>query len=43
MKKTLFLIGLVMGLGTGCTRALPGHSFTILYTNDDHGEFEPCG
>lgn len=45
--RALILLGFGFGLaavaGVGCTQNLPKHRFTIIYTNDVHGEFELCG
>lgn len=41
--KAFLLVGLAAAFGGGCTQNLPQHRFTIIYTNDVHGEFEPCG
>jgi len=43
MKSMVAFLGLLAWLGAGCTQNLPTHKFTIVYTNDVRGEFEPCG
>lgn len=41
--RAFILLGLAAVVGVGCTQNLPTHRFTIIYTNDAHGEFELCG